>query len=256
MTESTNGDMLVERLTERVIDELLTASPDVVASLLERHVETRDMSLGQFKATVEAVHARIASTAPLTRSKRLLPPTGCRRVYLDTEFVTDNYQLSGLISIGLTDDRGRDYYAVNGGMAVLKALRKPFLREHVFPHLPIISTPYRPKETVLDADHPDVKTPLVIRDEITTYMRADPRPVWLYSWYGADDVKRLHWLWRNNWAVMPPEIPQWAGEIQELVALLGDPELPHQTNDAHHALNDAWYHRAIHEYLLELAQTA
>lgn len=44
------------------------------------------------------------------------PDRDVRNVYLDTEFLRGDLSPSGLVPVALTDDQGRDYYAVNADM--------------------------------------------------------------------------------------------------------------------------------------------
>jgi hypothetical protein len=165
-----------------------------------------------------------------------------RNVYLDTEFITTDPTTSGLISIGLTDNHGRDYYAINGDINDPDVRFHPWLSKNVWPYLP--HTPIGG----LDHFHPDVKSTAQIRADITRYF-GDHLPAHLYAWYGGQDISRLHSLWDNDWAAMPEDIPRWFHELQSLAWLAGDPQLPQQDGSEHHALADAKYNRQLHEFL-------
>jgi hypothetical protein len=165
-----------------------------------------------------------------------------RRVYLDTEFITTDPTTSGLISIGLTDDQGRDYYAINGNINDAEVRFHPWLSKNVWPYLP--HTPIGG----LDHFHPDVKPLAQIRADLTRYFGDHP-PAHLYAWYGSQDMSRLHSLWDNDWSAMPEDVPRWFHELQSLAWLAGDPQLPVQDGGEHHALADAKYNRQLHEFL-------
>lgn len=167
-----------------------------------------------------------------------------RNVYLDTEFIPADPTTNGLISIGLTDNHGRDYYAVNGDINPAEVQFHPWLGQNVWPYLP------RNEAGFLDHFHPDVKSLRTIRDDITRYF-GDHQPAHLYAWYGGQDIGRLHSLWENDWSVMPEDIPQWFHELQSLAYLAGDPQLPQQDGGEHHALADAKYNRQLHQFLTE-----
>ena len=169
-----------------------------------------------------------------------------RRVYLDTEFIPADPSTGGLIGIGLTDDQGRDYYAVSSEFNWAEVRQHPWLGKHVWPHLPLNQI------GLLDPFHPDVKPLKQIRADITRYF-ADHPPAHLYAWYGGQDIGRLHSLWDNDWSKMPEDIPQWFHELQSLAWLAGDPQLPEQDSGEHHALADAKHNRRIHEFLLARA---
>ncbi|MEV7770514.1 hypothetical protein [Kitasatospora sp. NPDC086791] len=166
-----------------------------------------------------------------------------RNVYLDTEFIPTDPTTGGLISIALTDNHGRDYYAINANINLPDVAFHPWLGKHVWPHLP------KNNASFLDHFHPDVKPLAQIRDDITRYF-GDHEPAHLHAWYGAQDLCRLHSLWGNDWSRMPEDIPRWFHELQSLAWQAGDPKLPQQDGGEHHALADAKYNRRIHEFLL------
>lgn len=170
-----------------------------------------------------------------------------RHVYLDCEFIPADSTVGGLISIGLTDDQGRDYYAVSSGFNWAEVRHHPWLGKHVWPHLPLNEAGY------LDPFHPDVKPLKRICDDIAHYFSshfADGAPTHLYAWYGGQDIGRLHSLWGNDWSRMPEDIPRWFHELESLRWQAGNPQLPEQDGGEHHALADARHNRRIHEFLL------
>jgi hypothetical protein len=169
-----------------------------------------------------------------------------RRVYLDTEFIPTDPTVGGLISIGLTDDQGRDYYAVNASSCWYEIRRHPWLGKHVWPYLP------QNEAGGPDIHHPDMKPLFKIREDLTRYF-GDHGPAHCYAWYGSQDMGRLHSLWNNDWSAMPEDIPRWHHELQSLAWLAGDPQLPEQDGGEHHALADAKHNRRIHEFLEGLA---
>jgi hypothetical protein len=169
-----------------------------------------------------------------------------RRVYLDTEFVPAVPTLGGLISIGLTDDQGRDYYAVNANCNQAVVQGVPWLRQHVWSALPTVGA-----GACLDYAHPDVKPIAQICADVTRYF-GDHALAHLYCWYGGQDIGRLHSLWDNDWSRMPEGIPTWFHELESLRWQAGNPQLPEQGGGEHHALADAKHNRRIHEFLLGL----
>lgn len=168
-----------------------------------------------------------------------------RNVYLDCEFLPSDPALSGLVSIGLTDDQGRDYYAVNAD-ADQQALREiPWMVANVWPYLPTVGN-----GAGLDHAHPDVKPIAQIRADLVRYF-CDHGPAHLYAWYGSQDMHRLHSFWDHDWSRMPDDIPCWFHELKSLAYLAGDPQLPQQDGGEHHALADAKYNRQLHQFLLK-----
>jgi hypothetical protein len=188
-----------------------------------------------------------------------------RRVYLDTEFLPADPTNRGLVSIGLTDDQGRSYYAVNRDVDADALLRNAWMRNNVVPYLPrtresvnVAPTPFGALGPVVvewqvDWDHDDVKPLETIRSEVASYF-ADTHAseTRLYAYYGGQDIGRLHMLWDNDWPRMPQFIPQWFTELQALIVDAGNPRLPEQQAGEHHALADAKHNRLMHEYLIGL----
>jgi hypothetical protein len=171
-----------------------------------------------------------------------------RHTYLDIEFLPANPTTSGLVSIGLTDNQGNDYYAVNADMDTIAVRAVPWMVANVWPYLPHCGNAGRPGS--LDRDHPDVKTTDQIREDIKAYFGRHQQPAHLYAWYGSQDLSRLHSLWDNDWSMMPEDVPRWFHELQSLAHQAGDPQLPQQDGGEHHALADAKYNRQLHEFLL------
>jgi hypothetical protein len=170
-----------------------------------------------------------------------------RRIYLDLEFLPPFVSLPGTVSIGLHDDAGRNYYAVNAEMDERQVREHPFLREHVWPYLP------QTANGELDRSYPSVKTVAEIRQDLEAFFGVDGRPdKILYANHGAQDVLRLHAFWGHDWSRMPDEIPTWAEDLKALRVRAGDPPMPKQESAAHHALEDARYNRVMHEALIAL----
>lgn len=148
-----------------------------------------------------------------------------RFVYLDCEFLPADPTTDGLVSIGLTDNQGVDYYAVNADMDKVALHAIPWMVENVWPHLPLYL-----KQTgdgwlsELDYDDPAVQSIKDIRAGVARYFAdTDADETRLFAWYGGQDICRLHSLWDNDWSVMPDQIPRW---FTELEALIVDASLP------------------------------
>lgn len=170
-----------------------------------------------------------------------------RHVYLDCEFLPDNMATDGLVSLALTDDTGRDYYAVNYDMDADAVRAVPWMMANVWPYLPLSV------DGGLLYGHPDVRRIEVIRDEVADYFAdTDAEATYLYAYYGGQDICRLHSLWDNNWAVMPRQVPTWFFDLKALAVQAGSPELPVMAGGEHHALADARHNRTVHEFLLSL----
>jgi hypothetical protein len=171
-----------------------------------------------------------------------------RRVYLHCEFLPADPTVRGLVSIGLTDDAGHDYYAVNNGMDLTAVLNLPWMVDNVWPHLPRCTVDGYPD--LLDRTHPDVKLIDEMRNDVARYFADGFPETHLYVYYGSQHICRLHSLWDNDWTAMPPAVPRWCHELQSLIAQAGYPPLLEQAYGKYHALTDAYYTRTLHEQLL------
>lgn len=188
-----------------------------------------------------------------------------QRVWLDTEFITNNLTLNGLVSIALTSDAGLEYYAVNRYtdtlMDGLKPTSQQWMRDNVWPHIP------GGHPDTFDIDHPDVKPYFTIRNEIGEFFRKLCHSGWadedilLFVNRGAQDVIRLHTLWDNDWDpdVMPPWIPTFARDIADVKrsSPLARKALPKQDESTlHHPLHDARHERKTIMFLEKYIEAA
>jgi hypothetical protein len=174
-----------------------------------------------------------------------------RFVYLDCEFLPADPTTPGLVSIGLTDHEGVDYYAVNADMDTEAVLSVPWMVNNVWPYLPRTMPGVPGHRGLLDFGDPVVRPQQDIRRDITTYFnQTDASETRLFAYYGGQDICRLHSLWDNDWSVMPEQIPRWFTELETLIVEAGRPPLPTQKDGEHHALADARHNRELHDYVL------
>lgn len=171
-----------------------------------------------------------------------------RRIYYDLEFLEDGRSIE-LISIGMVDDQGREYYAVNRNALWHRIANEPWLMENVIPSLPrAFDGAGRPRSETccgIDFDHPDVKPIARIADEVRAFIVRDPdQPVELWAWYGAFDHVRLAWLW-GRMIDLPAGVPMFTHDLRQWQSQLGSPWLPKQPSalTAHNALDDARFNR-------------
>ncbi|MER6232545.1 hypothetical protein ABT169_25920 [Streptomyces sp. NPDC001616] len=174
---------------------------------------------------------------------RSAPASTGEEVDLDCEFLPDDLTPAGLVSLALTAGPGRSMYVVNADMDVAEVLRRPFMREHVWAHLPLTADGY------LIRNHPDVYSYAEIRPKVEAFFAELGDDVTLWVYCGAQDVIRLHTLWGNDWSVMPDSVPQWADDLARLRRLAGGAKLPPHTGRQHHALDDTEHQRQARAYL-------
>ncbi|PZT71407.1 hypothetical protein [Streptomyces sp. AC1-42T] len=182
-----------------------------------------------------------------------------RITFLDCEFDPRNMAVSGLLSLGVTDDRGTDYYAVNADADLGAVLDHIFIVEHVLPHMPVTvlrDAKGNPVAIDFDPNHPhykNVRPAKEIAADLDRYFEAPAAPR-LVAYYGAQDACRLHSLWDNDWSRMPTHIPRYFTDIQVMADNLGVQDLPEQESTAHHALADARYNRDAYRFLRSLQE--
>ncbi|MFJ9988631.1 hypothetical protein ACIQUD_32240 [Streptomyces globisporus] len=174
-----------------------------------------------------------------------------RNVYLDCEFLPADPTLKGLVSIGITDDQGVEFYAVNGDVDVEALIANEWMMVNVWPSLPTVRDDSEIGDGLeLSYRHQDVHFIPAIRAGVAQYFAdTDATETRLWAWYGAQDMCRLHSLWDNDWSVMPEQIPRWFNELEQLRWQAGGPEMPNQPAGMHNALADARHNRVMHQFL-------
>ncbi|MGW0562845.1 hypothetical protein ACWDZ4_20055 [Streptomyces sp. NPDC003016] len=196
-------------------------------------------------ALYDGLRGLTAAVLGLQRGPSVEVATGAE-VDLDCEFLPDDLTPHGLVSLGLTAGPGRSLYVVNADMDVAAVRRVQFQREHVWPHLPLTA------DGALDRSHPHVLGYAEIRRRVEAFFAELGEDVTLWVNCGAQDVIRLHTLWRNDWSVMPDTIPEWADDLERLRRLAGGVKLPPHTGRHHHALDDAEHQRQARAFLRSL----
>jgi hypothetical protein len=171
-------------------------------------------------------------------------------IYYDAEF-RENGSMIELISIGLVDETGREYYAVRseidqytpGGYQKLHEgiSNHNWLMTNVVPHLPLNNPPSRSGNSwiwSLNRSSTLVKPRWVIANEVRDFILAVPNPE-LWAWYGAYDHVALCQLW-GSMISLPKGIPMWTHDLKQEAERLGNPELPSMPGVVeHNALDDA-----------------
>jgi hypothetical protein len=143
------------------------------------------------------------------------------RYFYDCEFIEDG-RLIDLVSIGMVDERGREFYAVSTEFDDSRAL--PWVRRNVLDKLPSpADRAWRSRER--------------IRDDIFAFMTEPGEEIELWAWYAAYDHVVLAQLW-GAMPALPREIPRYTKDLRQRWDDLGQPPLPGATG-RHDALVDA-----------------
>lgn len=162
------------------------------------------------------------------------------RFFYDTEFLEDGRTID-LISIGIVDEDGDSFYAINRDMPLNRIMDNKWLVENVLPDLPIISSGI------------DYKAPGVMgRHEIATQAAnfitrksTDSQYNELWAYYGAYDHVVLSQLY-GAMVNLPNGMPMFTRELMQLWWDAGRPPKPPKFDLEHNALADALWNRKLY----------
>ncbi|CAM2969973.1 polyadenylate-specific 3'-exoribonuclease AS [Saccharomonospora xinjiangensis] len=144
------------------------------------------------------------------------------RFFYDTEFIEDGKTIE-LVSIGVVDESGREFYAVSTEFDEGKA--GPWVREHVLTKLPSPGDrAWRSRER--------------IRADLLDFLGRPRDGIELWAWYAAYDHVALAQLW-GPMPSLPRQLPRFTRDLRQRWDDVGRPKLPSPPDDAHDALADA-----------------
>lgn len=168
------------------------------------------------------------------------------RVFYDAEFVERGPQLPiQPISFGFVAEDGRELYVINEE-SLSNLMRHPWLSVNVAPSLPIMDdqrgeghfiTQWDPEH----ADYPNVLALDFLVQQVHQFLLSVPE-LELWAYYSAYDHVVLCQLF-GSMADLPPGIPMWTHELQQVIESDPQVQLPPQPLVAHHALLDARWNR-------------
>lgn len=173
-----------------------------------------------------------------------------RRIYFDCEFLNRGAEHPvSLISIGLTDDADRNFYGIDINAPLGAMWRNPWIREHLWPHLPVAepSEASDPRAgAVLDWDNTDpgienVYQSADLREKVREYLGTGEIELW--TWCGAFDFVLLSQLF-GPFGDQPENLPLFAHDVEELRRFITPMEWNRMRQETkgdgtHHALLDA-----------------
>lgn len=146
------------------------------------------------------------------------------RFWFDTEFLEDGRTID-LISIGVVSEDGREFYAETLGSDVV-ARKTEWLTTNVWPHL---LGPGAWKERNQ------------IARDLIEFMGEKPEIWAYYADYDWVALCQLH----GRMIDLPQGWPMFCRDVKQLADIKGNPKLPKQAAQEHHALADArWTHEA------------
>lgn len=144
------------------------------------------------------------------------------RFFYDTEFIEDGVTID-LVSIGVVDEHGREFYAVSTEFDPAKA--GAWVRDNVLPKLPSPGDPvWRSREQ--------------IRADLLEFLGKPAGGIELWAWFAAYDHVALAQLW-GPMPALPRQLPRFTRDLRQRWEDAGKPKLPAAPGDAHDALADA-----------------
>jgi hypothetical protein len=153
------------------------------------------------------------------------------RYFYDCEFIEDGRTID-LVSIGVVDEYGREFYAVSTEFDESRAVA--WVRRHVLDKLPSPADPaWRSREQIRADLYAFLVEPVIGRP-------AEDLELW--AWYAAYDHVVLAQLW-GPMTALPREIPRFTKDLRQLWDDRGRPALP-DIAGRHDALVDARHNLA------------
>jgi len=149
------------------------------------------------------------------------------RFFYDCEFIEDGTTIV-LVSIGVVDEAGREFYAVSTEFDPSKAIN--WVRRNVLDKLP---PPADPAWRSLER----------IRTDLLAFLTEPGEPIELWAWMSAYDHVVLCQLW-GDMRALPRAIPRFTHELRQRWEDAGSPPLPPAPADQHDALADARHNLA------------
>jgi hypothetical protein len=150
-----------------------------------------------------------------------------RRYFYDCEFIEDGERIE-LVSIGVVDETGREFYAVSTEFDPAKAIE--WVRRNVLDKLPSPSDPaWRSRAQ--------------IRDDLLAYLIEPGEDIQMWAWMAGYDHVVLVQLW-GDMRALPRQIPRFTHELRQRWEDAGSPPPPQQPADQHDALADARHNLA------------
>lgn len=152
--------------------------------------------------------------------------------FYDCEFIEDGVTID-LVSIGVVDEYGREFYAVSTEFNPGRAI--PWVRDNVLNLLPSPGDKAWRSRARIRED---------LLKFLTEPLRGRPQEtIELWAWYGAYDHVALCQLW-GAMPALPRVIPRFTKELRQVWDERGRPVLPAPESARHDALVDARHNLA------------
>jgi len=157
------------------------------------------------------------------------------KFFYDTEFIEYPGTID-LISIGVVDEYGNEFYAISNEFNESKA--SDWVKDNVISKLPPRTSRHwmsrkEIKEALLEFIEPSIE-----------------RQIELWAYYADYDHVVLCWLF-GTMMDLPESMPMYTKDIKQLCDSLGNPKLPEQKTGEHDALADARWNKIAYDYLMK-----
>lgn len=171
--------------------------------------------------------------------------TRVRRYFLDTEFIEDGSTID-LISIGVRRDDGAEFYRCNLDAKLEQA--SEWVAAHVLPHLPLRPAPTVPLSRLrVDNEQPWAPHSHIARD-LQRFVLQDVAKPEFWAYYADYDWVVVCQLF-GKMIDLPKYFPRYCMDLKQLAVMRGNPVLPQQEADQHHALADARWNARVFDFL-------
>ena len=176
------------------------------------------------------------------------------KYFLDTEFIeSSEYKTIDLISIGITAEDGRKYYAISTGFNSRTA--SEWVKENVLSKLPPRPESFNPTEASLRqiSESKAWKSRETIKQEILKFISEDTSLIEFWAAWAAYDWVVFCWIF-GNMIDLPDGYPYYCNDVIQWMNQLGLSRdfLPPDPENAHNALADAQWvkdaHNALEQY--------
>ena len=154
-------------------------------------------------------------------------PDLVRRYFYDCEFIEDGTTIE-LVSIGVVDETGREFYAISTAFDPSRAI--DWVRRNVLEKLP-------------SPGDPAWRSRARIRADLHAFLTQPGEPIELWAWMASYDHVALAQLW-GQMPALPRAIPRFTKDLRQRWDDLGRPPLPNSVGDRHDALVDARHNLA------------
>jgi hypothetical protein len=155
--------------------------------------------------------------------------------FIDFEFMEDGRLIEPL-SIGIVSDDGREFYAEFADSDRSRA--NEFVRTHVIPKLGKLSEALPTEE---------------IRRRILDFVNGDEKPEF-WGYYADYDWVCFSQIF-GRMVNLPRHFPMYCRDIKQFADDLGNPKLPPEGKNEHHALHDARWNAKAYRFLVALKET-